>query len=300
MSPEQSSPAPATPPLGVHVSQGQPNDGRDGVPVPRRVRVHHLRQAKERGERISMLTAYDAATAAILDEAGIDTLLVGDSIGNTMFGFDSTIPVTLDEMIPAVRAVTGATRRAFVIADLPFGSYEASPQMCHQSAVRVVKEAGAHAVKFEGGAHLAEHVRLLSQSGIPVVGHLGFTPQSENMLGGKRVQGRGDAAAEKLVEDALALQEAGAVMLVLEMVPASLAERITEVLDIPTIGIGAGVNCDGQVLVWTDMAGMTTWSPRFAKQFGQVGAELYAAARAYKREVAEGTFPAEEHSFKDQ
>ncbi|MDO5727839.1 MAG: 3-methyl-2-oxobutanoate hydroxymethyltransferase [Bowdeniella nasicola] len=300
MTPEYPSPAPATPPVGVAVGQGQPNDGRTGVPVPRRVRVHHLRQAKARGERISMLTAYDAVTAQILDEAGIDTLLVGDSIGNTMFGFDSTIPVTVDDMIPAVRAVASAAKRAFVIADLPFGCYEASPQAAHASAVRMVKEAGAHAVKFEGGAHLAPHVELLTNVGIPVVGHLGFTPQSENMLGGKRVQGRGDDAAEKLVQDALALQDAGAVLLVLEMVPASLAERITEVLDIPTIGIGAGVHCDGQVLVWTDMAGMSSWSPRFAKQFGEVGAELYAAARAYKREVAEGTFPGPQHSFQDE
>ncbi|MDO5700043.1 MAG: 3-methyl-2-oxobutanoate hydroxymethyltransferase [Bowdeniella nasicola] len=267
------------------------------MPVPSRVRVHHLKAWKERGERISMLTAYDAVTARIFDEAGIDTLLVGDSIGNTMFGYDSTIPVTLDEMVPAVRAVSGAATRAMVIADLPFGSYEASPTLALASAVRMLKEGGAHAVKFEGGAHLAEHVRLLTRSGIPVVGHLGFTPQSENMLGGKRVQGREEDAIEILVDDAFALQDAGAVMLVLEMMPSPVAARITEVLAIPTIGIGAGVQCDGQVLVWTDMAGMTDWSPRFAKQFGQVGAELYAAARAYKHEVAEGTFPDEEHSF---
>ncbi len=291
-------PTPATPPIGIAIGQGQPADGRSGVPVPRRVRVHHLKEAKQRGERITMLTAYDAVTARIFDEAGIDTLLVGDSIADNMLGYETTIPVTIDEMIPAVRAVAGAVQRSFVIADLPFGSYEASPEQAHASAVRMLKEAGAHAVKFEGGKRLANHVRLLTESGIPVVGHLGFTPQSENMLGGKRVQGRGDNA-EKLVEDAVALQDAGAVMIVLEMVPAPLAERITEVLDIPTIGIGAGAGCDGQVLVWTDMAGMGTWHPRFAKQFGQVGAELYAAARAYKHEVAEGTFPAPENSYQE-
>lgn len=291
-------PAPATPPIGLAVGQGQPKDGKKGVPVPGRVRVHHLRAMKERHERITMLTAYDAVTARIFDEAGIDTILVGDSIGDNMLGYLSTIPVTVDEMIPAVRAVTRATQRALVIADLPFGSYEASPEQALATAVRMLKEANAHAVKFEGGDHLAGHVELLTRAGIPVVGHLGFTPQAENVLGGKRVQGRGDAA-ETLVEDAIALQDAGAIMIVLEMVPAPLAERITEVLDIPTIGIGAGVNCDGQVLVWTDMAGMTSWSPRFAKQFGNVGAELYNAARAYKYEVCEGTFPAAEHSYQE-
>ena len=268
-----------------------------GVPVPKRVRVHHLAQMKERGEPITMLTAYDAVTARIFDEAGIDVLLVGDSIGNTMLGLQGTIPVTVDEMVPAVRAVSGAARRAMVVADLPFGSYEASPQHAFATAVRMVKEGGAHAVKLEGGERVAAHVKLLSESGVPVIGHLGFTPQSEHALGGTRVQGRGDEAAERLVSDAVALQEAGAVAVVLEMVPAPVAARATEVLHVPTIGIGAGSACDGQVLVWTDMAGMTAWAPRFAKKFGDVGAALYTATRAYAQEVREGTFPGPDHTF---
>jgi 3-methyl-2-oxobutanoate hydroxymethyltransferase len=265
--------------------------------APRRVRVHHLRQAKERGERLTMLTAYDAVTARIFDQAGIDILLVGDSIGDNMHAHPSTIPVTVDDMIPAVRAVSRTARRALVVADLPFGSYEASPAQCLATAVRMLKEAGAHAVKFEGGAHLAEHVRLLTRSGIPVVGHLGFTPQAENILGGKRVQGRGNEAADKLVADALALADAGAVAVVLEMVPAPLAARVTEVLPVPTIGIGAGSEVDGQVLVWTDMAGMTDWSPRFARRFGEVGRELSAAAGAYAQAVRDRTFPAADHAY---
>ncbi|PYG01737.1 ketopantoate hydroxymethyltransferase [Georgenia satyanarayanai] len=280
-------------PASTPAASGAPG----GVPVPKRVRVHHLAQMKERGEPITMLTAYDAVTGRIFDEAGIDMLLVGDSIGNTMLGLHGTIPVTLDEMIPAARAVTGAAHRAMVVADLPFGSYEASPQHAFASAVRMLKEGGVHAVKLEGGERIAEHVRLLSQSGIPVVGHLGFTPQSENSLGGARVQGRGDEAAERLVQDAVALQEAGAVAVVLEMVPAPVAERATEVLHIPTIGIGAGPGCDGQVLVWTDMAGMTAWAPRFARKFGDVGAALYTATRTYAGAVRERTFPGPEHTF---
>ena len=266
--------------------------------TPRRVRVHHLREAKERGERITMLTAYDAPTAQIFDQVGTDVLLVGDSLGDNFYGHTSTLPVTLDDMIHHTRAVAGAVRRALVVADLPFGTYEASPVMAHASAVRLMKEAGAHAVKFEGGRRVAEHVRLLTSSGIPVMGHLGFTPQSENVLGGKRVQGRGQDA-ERLSEDALALQEAGAFAVVLEMVPAPLAERVTEILAIPTIGIGAGPGCDGQVLVWPDMAGLSDWSPRFAKQFGQLRAALVEAARAYNDEVRTGAFPTWAHSFEE-
>lgn len=264
---------------------------------PRRVRVHHLREAKERGEKITMLTAYDAPTARIFDEAGTDVLLVGDSLGDNFYGYANTIPVTLDEMVHHTRAVAGAVQRALVVADLPFGSYEDSPQHAFASAVRLLKEAGAHAVKFEGGRRVAEHVRLLTSSGIPVMGHLGFTPQSENVFGGKRVQGRGSEAAERLSEDALALQEAGAFAIVLEMVPAPLAERVTEILAIPTIGIGAGAQCDGQVLVWADMAGLSTWTPRFSKQFGAVREEMVRAVTAYNTEVRGGTFPDEAHSF---
>lgn len=269
------------------------------APAPaKRVRVHHLREAKERDERITMLTAYDAPTASIFDEAGTDVLLVGDSVGDNFFGYPSTIPVTVDQMVLHTRAVSGAVRRALVVADMPFGSYEASPQQAMATAVRLLKEGGAHAVKLEGGRRVADHVHLLTSSGIPVMGHLGFTPQSENVFGGKRVQGRGDDA-ERLTEDAVALQEAGAFAVVLEMVPAPLAARVTEVLTIPTIGIGAGPDCDGQVLVWSDMAGLSTWSPRFAKAYGRLREELTQAAHAYNDEVRTRAFPTAEHSFEE-
>lgn len=267
------------------------------TPAPRRVRVHHLREAKERGERITMLTAYDAPTAQIFDEAGTDVLLVGDSMANAFYGHRDTLPITVDEMIHHTRAVTGAVHRALVVADLPFGSYEASPQQAHATAVRMLKEAGANAVKFEGGRHVAPHVQLLTDAGIPVMAHLGFTPQSENMLGGKRVQGRGEGAAERLSADALALQDAGAFALVLEMVPAPVAAQITEILSIPTIGIGAGVDCDGQVLVWSDMAGLGDWTPRFAKRYAEMRTLLAQAATEYNAEVRSGAFPATEHTF---
>src|SRR6478736_4718140 len=244
-----------------------PEPATTGGTGPRRVRVHHLAEAKARGEKITMLTAYDAVTARIFDDAGIDMLLVGDSIGNTMHGHASTLPVTVDDLVPPARAVARAARRAFTVVDLPFGSYEAGPE------------------------------RALTDAGIPVVGHLGFTPQSENLLGGPRVQGRGDDAAERLSEDALAVAEAGAVAIVLEMVPVEVTARITEILRIPTIGIGAGPQCDGQVLVWTDMAGMTDWSPRFARRFAEIGAALGQAAADYAAEVRGGTFPDEAHSF---
>jgi 3-methyl-2-oxobutanoate hydroxymethyltransferase len=263
----------------------------------KRVRVHHLREAKERGEKITMLTAYDAITARIFDAAGVDVLLVGDSMGNTVLGGETTLPVTLDEIIVLSRAVVRGAQRALVVVDLPFGSYEAGPALALESAVRVMKETGAAAVKFEGGRRVAAQVRALTEAGIPVVGHLGYTPQSEHLLGGPHVQGRGDTAAERLAEDAVALAEAGAIAIVLEMVPAPVAARITETLMIPTIGIGAGAGCDGQVLVWVDMAGMGDWSPRFAKRFGEVGAALSAAAGSYVEEVKAGKFPDAAHSF---
>ncbi|MBT0994817.1 3-methyl-2-oxobutanoate hydroxymethyltransferase [Cellulomonas sp. DKR-3] len=263
----------------------------------KRVRVHHLRAAKERGEKLTMLTAYDAVTARIFDDAGVDMLLVGDSIGNTMHGHATTLPVTIDDMIPAARAVAGAARRAFVVVDLPFGSYEAGPQQALESAVRIMKSTGADAVKLEGGRRSAAQIRALTDAGIPVVAHLGYTPQSEHLLGGPRVQGRGDEASEHLSADAVAVTEAGAVAVVLEMVPAPVAAQVTEIVAIPTIGIGAGPECDGQVLVWVDMAGMGDWSPRFAKRFGEVGAALTAAASAYVDEVRGGSFPDAEHSF---
>jgi len=264
---------------------------------PKRVRVHHLAEAKARGEKLAMLTAYDAVTAAIFDAAGMDILLVGDSIGNVMHGHATTIPVTVDDMIPAARAVARATKRAFVVIDLPFGSYEAGPQQALETAVRVFKETGADAVKLEGGIRSAAQIRALTDAGIPVVAHLGYTPQSENLLGGPRVQGRGDDAVEALAADAQAIEEAGAVAVVLEMVPSGVAARITEILHIPTIGIGAGPHCDGQVLVWTDMAGMTSWSPRFARRYAEIGAALQQAAEDYVSEVKDSSFPDAEHSF---
>lgn len=267
------------------------------VDPPRRVRVHHLRAAKERGERLSMLTAYDTPTAQIFDTAGIDMLLVGDSYADNILGLDSTLPVTLDQLLPVVRAVSRGAKRAMVVADLPFGTYEFSPELAFTNAVRVLKEGQAHAVKIEGGAELVPHVKALTQAGIPVVGHLGFTPQSENVLGGKRIQGRGDGATEKLCEDAVALQDAGAVAVVLEMVPGPAAAQVTEILQVPTIGIGAGPACDGQVLVWLDLAGMGDWSPRFAKRYLEMGRELHDAAADYAQEVRSGTFPAAEHTF---
>jgi 3-methyl-2-oxobutanoate hydroxymethyltransferase len=274
-----------------------PPPSGDGAPKRKRFRVQHLIEHKEAGRKLTMLTAYDTITGRIFDAAGIDMLLVGDSAGDNVLGYENTIPVTLDEMILLGRSVARAATYAMVIVDLPFGSYESSPAQALASATRVLKETGAQAVKIEGGVRIAPHIALLTSAGIPVFGHLGFTPQSENILGGKRIQGRGDEAAERLCEDALALQEAGAVGVVLEMVPAPVAARATEILRIPTIGIGGGLEVDGQVLVWTDMAGIGDWSPRFAKQFGQVGKALSDAATAYVAEVRNQTFPRPEHQY---
>ena len=263
----------------------------------RRVRIPHLQAMKERGEKWAMLTAYDKYSAEIFDEAGIPVLLVGDSAGNNVYGFETTVPVTVDHLVPLVRAVTSAARRAMVVADLPFGSYQASPQQALATATRFMKEGMAHAVKLEGGAPMVPEVELLVRAGIPVMGHIGFTPQSEHVLGGYKVQGRGDTA-DRLVEDALALQEAGCFAVVMEMVPAPLAARVTEVLSIPTIGIGAGPECDAQVLVWQDMAGLRGGkAPRFVKKYADLRGELGRAAAAYAADVASGAFPAGEHSF---
>jgi 3-methyl-2-oxobutanoate hydroxymethyltransferase len=267
------------------------------TPRPKRVRVHHLREMKERGERWPMLTAYDVYSAEIFDEAGIPVLLVGDSAGNNVLGHENTIPVTVDELMPLVRAVTRGARSALVVADLPFGSYQVSPEQALTTGIRFMKEAGAHAVKLEGGARFAPHVEALAASGIPVMAHLGFTPQSEHALGGFRIQGRGDAG-EKLVEDALALQEAGAFAVVLEMVPADVAKRVTAELVIPTVGIGAGPDCDAQVLVWSDMAGMNRGrTPKFVKKYADVGAVLLDAARAFAGDVRGGEYPDADHSY---
>jgi 3-methyl-2-oxobutanoate hydroxymethyltransferase len=262
-----------------------------------RVRVHHLQQAKERGEKWAMLTAYDTTSAAVFEEAGIPVLLVGDSSGNVVLGHSSTVPVTVEDLLVMTKAVTRSTKRSLIVADLPFGSYESSPQHAFDTAVRMMKEGGAQAVKLEGGERVAPQIRLLHDSGIPVMAHIGFTPQSEHALGGFRVQGRG-AGAEKLLADAHAVQEAGAFAVVLEMVPAPLAAKVTEELAIPTIGIGAGADCDAQVLVWPDMAGLTSGRvPRFVKKYADLRGELLRAAREYADEVRGGVFPGPEHSF---
>jgi 3-methyl-2-oxobutanoate hydroxymethyltransferase len=262
-----------------------------------RVRIHHLQQAKERGEKWAMLTAYDTNSAAVFEEAGIPVLLVGDSAGNVVLGHASTVPVTVDDILLLTKAVTRSTKRTLVVADMPFGSYEASPQRAFENAARLMKEGGAQAVKLEGGVRVAPQIRLLTENGIPVMGHIGFTPQSEHALGGFRVQGRG-AGAEQLLADAHAVQDAGAFAVVLEMVPAELAGQVTKELSIPTIGIGAGVECDAQVLVWPDMAGLTGGRvPRFVKRYADLRAELLRAAREYADDVRNGTFPGPEHSF---
>jgi len=268
-----------------------------GPPPPKRVRVHHLRAMKERGERFAMLTSYDQLTAEIFDEAGIPLLLVGDSAANNVLGYETTLPVTVDELLPLVRAVARAAHRSMVVADLPFGSYQVSPAQALETAVRFMKEGSAHAVKLEGGAQVAPQVRALVDAGVPVMAHIGFTPQSEHQLGGYRVQGRGDTGDE-LVRAALALQDAGAFAIVLEMVPADVAKRVTAELVIPTIGIGAGVDCDGQVLVWQDMAGLRRGPfPRFVKHYADLRRALGDAAQAFAADVRDQEFPGEEHTF---
>src|ERR1700758_3741861 len=264
---------------------------------PGRVTVRDIALAKERGEKWPMLTTYDALTAGIFDKAGIPVLLVGDSAGNVVFGYDTTIPVTVDELIPLTAAVVRGTSRAMVVADLPFGSYQASPTEALHAAVRFMKEAGAHAIKLEGGQRIAHHVEYLVAAGIPVMGHLGLTPQSVHAFGGFRVQGRGEEG-QRLLHDAKALESAGAFSVVLEGIPAPLAGKITESLHIPTIGIGAGPDCDAQVLVWQDMAGLSPRSPKFVKRYAEVANVLRDAANEFAAEVAAGTFPSEEYSYR--
>ncbi|MDD7542099.1 MAG: 3-methyl-2-oxobutanoate hydroxymethyltransferase [Mobiluncus porci] len=260
-------------------------------------RIQHVAQYFEAGRPLTMLTAYDAMTARIIDEAGIDMILVGDSYGTTMLGMESTIGVDLDDMVRATAAVARGAKRALIVADLPLGTYESSPAQAVDSAVALVR-AGAAAVKLEGGRRIFPQVKAIVDAGINVMGHLGFTPQSENQLGGKRMQGRGDAAAA-LLADAEALQEAGVFSVVFEMVPASTTAAATKRLEIPIIGIGAGPDAAGQVLVWADMAGMQDWKPSFAHQFGAVGAELARAAAAYRDAVVSRSFPAPENYHQD-
>jgi 3-methyl-2-oxobutanoate hydroxymethyltransferase len=265
----------------------------------KRVRTRHFQTAKESGTKITGLTSYDQLTAQIFDEAGIDFLLVGDSAGNNVLGFDTTLPVTVDELIPLTRAVAGAVRRAFVIADMPFGSYETGVDQALHTAFRFMKEAHAHAVKLEGGVRSAEQIRRIVSAGIPVMAHIGFTPQSEHGLGGHRIQGRGDQI-EQLVADAHAVEDAGAFAVVLEMVTADAAARVTKELKIPTIGVGAGPHVDGQLLVWTDWAGFSTGRiPKFVRQYANLRQTLTDAAVAYQADVTAGHYPAPEHSYTD-
>lgn len=267
-----------------------------GGPPTQRVRIPHLIAAKERGEKWAMLTAYDQYAAEIFDQAGIPVLLVGDSAANNVFGYPTTLPLTTDELLPLVRAVVRSTRRALVVGDLPFGSYEAGPDQALATAVAFMK-AGAQAVKLEGGTRVAAQVAALVEAGVPVMAHIGFTPQSEHRIGGYRVQGRGEAG-EALLADAQAVQRAGAFAVVLEMVAAQVAKRITAELTIPTIGIGAGADCDAQVLVWQDMAGLRTGpTPRFVRQYADLRGVLTDAVHRYATDVREGTFPGPEHSY---
>lgn len=268
-----------------------------GTDMRRPVRTANFARWKASGRKWSMLTAYDFFTAQIFDEAGVDCLLIGDSAGNNVLGYDTTVPVTVDELLPMVRAVSRGAERAFVLADLPFGSYQESPQQALATAVRFLKEGGAHGVKLEGGEHMADTVRLLAQSGIPVMAHIGFTPQSVHALGGYRVQGRGDAAA-RMLHEAHVLEDAGAFAVLMEMVPAPAAARITNELSVPTVGIGAGAGTDAQVLVWQDALGLREGKmPRFVKQYANLRATMISATQEYVSDVQSGTFPAEQHSF---
>ncbi|MER6254117.1 3-methyl-2-oxobutanoate hydroxymethyltransferase [Streptomyces sp. NPDC001584] len=263
----------------------------------RRITVRDLTLAKERGEKWPMLTAYDAMTASVFDEAGIPVILVGDSMGNCHLGYESTVPVTMDQMTMLSAAVVRGTSRALVIGDMPFGSYQEGAVQALRSATRLVKEAGVGAVKLEGGERSLAQTELIVQSGIPVMSHLGLTPQSVNAMG-YRVQGRGDEAAHQLLRDAKAAQDAGAFAVVLELVPAELAAEVTRSLHIPTVGIGAGAECDAQVLVWTDMMGLTGGKmPKFVKQYAKLRETMTGAARAFAEDVVGGTFPQAEHSF---
>ncbi|MCU1657237.1 MAG: 3-methyl-2-oxobutanoatehydroxymethyltransferase [Pseudonocardiales bacterium] len=265
----------------------------------RRVTVRDLQTAKDRGERWAMLTAYDYSTARVFDEAGVPVLLVGDSAANVVYGYDTTVPVTIDELLPLVRGVVRGTKRALLVADLPFGSYQASPQQALDSAARFLKEGGAQAVKLEGGQRVAAQVETLVAAGVPVMAHIGLTPQSVNALGGYRVQGRGDEAAHRLVQDAKALQHAGAFAVVLEVVPSEVAAEVTRALHIPTIGIGAGPSCDAQVLVWQDMVGLRgSGKPaKFVKEYADVAGVLHDAATRFGDEVRLGTYPSAEHEY---
>jgi 3-methyl-2-oxobutanoate hydroxymethyltransferase len=268
-----------------------------GGRTSRRVTINDLAAAKARGEKWPMLTAYDALVARVFDDAGIPVLLVGDSAGMVVFGHDTTIPVTVDDLIPLTAAVVRGTSRALIVADLPFGSYQSSPEAALATGIRFLKETGAHAVKLEGGHRVLRQAEELVAAGIPVMAHLGLTPQSVNAFGGYRVQGRGEDG-ERLLHDAKAMEVVGAFAVVLECVPAELAARVTAALSIPTIGIGAGPDCDAQVLVWQDMAGLSPRTPKFVKRYADVAGLLGQAAQAFAEDVVGGAFPDTEHSYR--
>ena len=264
---------------------------------PRKVRTRHLAEFKAAGQKFSCLTSYDQLTAGIFDEAGIEVILVGDSAADNALGYTTTLPITVDEMIPFGRAVAGAVQRALVVVDMPFGSYESGASDAMANAIKIMKTTGADAVKLEGGVRSVEQIKALTTAGIPVMAHIGFTPQSVNGLGGFKIQGRGEGA-DALLADALAVAEAGAFAVVLELVPADLAKQVTQTCGIPTIGIGAGPHTDGQILVWTDFAGLSGHKPKkFVKQYAQLRETLIAAARAYRSEIASGEFPGDARSF---
>ncbi|MDO5635267.1 MAG: 3-methyl-2-oxobutanoate hydroxymethyltransferase [Micrococcus sp.] len=269
-----------------------------GPAAPARYRTVHLQRAKDEGRRFAMLTTYDAMSARLFDDAGVEVLLVGDSVGNTMLGHSTTLPVSLEDMIVFSAAVVRGAQRAFVIADLPFGSYEQSPQQAVASAMRLVKEAGVHAVKMEGDERFAEHLAAMTAAGIAVMAHIGFTPQSEHVLGGYRVQGRGEGAAETMIASARALEAAGAFSVLMEMVPSEVAAQVDAALRVPTVGIGAGPSTTGQVLVWTDMLGLREGRmPRFVRQYAQLHETITQGVRDYRDDVLHGRFPAPEHGF---
>jgi 3-methyl-2-oxobutanoate hydroxymethyltransferase len=268
-----------------------------GGPPTRRIRTRDLQNAKQRGDRWPMLTSYDQYTAAIFDQSGIPVLLVGDSAANNVYGYETTLQVSVDELLPLVKAVVRATKTALIVADLPFGSYEEGPAQALRTAVRFMKEGGAHAVKLEGGLRVAPQIEALTGAGIPVMAHIGFTPQSEHTIGGYRVQGRENEGAA-ILADARAVAEAGAFAVVLEMVPGEVAKSITKELAIPTVGIGAGPDTDAQVLVWQDMSGMRTGkAPRFVKRYADLAGILTDATRQFADEVRSGDFPSAEHTF---
>jgi 3-methyl-2-oxobutanoate hydroxymethyltransferase len=276
----------------------RPRKPAPGTPAPGKLALPELAEMKRRGDRIVMITAYDAPSGRLADSAGVDVILVGDSAAMVVLGHDSTVPATMDEMIILTRAVNRGARRPLVVADMPFGSFQVSDEQALENAIRFVKESSADAVKLEGAGPMLSRVRAVTGAGIPVMGHIGLTPQTATMLGGFKAQGRTAAKATRLYEDALALQEAGCFSIVLEAVPSPVAAAITEALDIPTIGIGAGAACDGQVLVWHDLLGLYEGhAPRFVKQYAELAPTITDAVQRYAAEVRDGAFPLDQHTY---